>query len=154
GYTAGEGGRGRLGALDVASFSGPDLRYRGKVGSGLEERTIQILLDRLDALRADGAMARGHYHAASRGRTHVRPEIVVNVRFLGWSAAGPCGHPVFHGIRDDIDPAECPAAPHREVLDNPPVRPEPAPAPAPVAEPVAEPEPRVAITNPKKVLWP
>lgn len=111
GFTSGEGGRGRLGALDLATWSGGELVYRGKVGSGLDERTIEALLERLRPLATNEPSAKGAYVPAPRGRTHVRPGVVVGVRFLGWSDDAQVRHPVFRGIRDDVDPAECVAAP-------------------------------------------
>jgi hypothetical protein len=41
----------------------------------------------------------------------VAPEIVVSVRFLGWTEDGRLRAPVFRGIREDIEPAECTARP-------------------------------------------
>ncbi len=85
----------------------------------------------------------------------MRPEIVVNVRYGGWTDEGRVRHPVFGRVRDDVAPADCTAAPHvlpdalHEGDDS-----------APMLETVAEPPPlttapaRVQITNPKKIFWP
>ena len=107
GFTLGEGARSRMGALDVASFDGKNFIYRGKVGSGLEDRAIDLLLARLMPLRVDKPTATGEYHLAPRGRVHVKPEVVVSVKYNGASEAGSLRFPVFRGIRDDVDPEEC-----------------------------------------------
>ncbi len=107
GFTLGEGARSRMGAIDVASFDAGNLTYRGKVGSGLDDRAIDMLLARLLPLRADSPAASGEYHTAPRGRIHVRPEVVVSVKYGGFSEGGSLRFPVFRGIRDDVLPEEC-----------------------------------------------
>lgn len=159
GFTRGEGSRELLGALDVATWEDSKLVYRGKVGSGLNEEAIGVLLARLRQLEVSAPSATGEYATAPRGRTHVRPEVVVSVRFFGWSDQGQLWHPTFRGIRDDIEPRACTAAPKRRGGDSAPPPPnEATPTPALVA-PVGPVEPegaerRVAITNKTKVLFP
>jgi len=110
GYTRGEGGRSRLGALDVATFDDAgELVLRGRVGSGLGERAIDKLLPLLDAIRAPGPTSRGTYEP--KVRVHVEPRHVVRVRYLGWSSDGKLRFPVFRGMRDDVDPTECRESP-------------------------------------------
>lgn len=109
GFTLGEGARARMGAIDVASFDGKTFVYRGKVGSGLDDKAIDMLLARLMPLRVDKPTAVGEYHLAPRGRVHVKPEVVVSVKYNGASEAGSLRFPVFRGIRDDVDPEECTA---------------------------------------------
>ncbi len=144
GYTFGTGARARLGALDVASFEGEELVRRGKVGSGLDAASIALLLARLAPLAIpEPALAprtRGDFAPAPRGRTHVRPEVVVRVRYHGFSADGQLRHGVYAGLRDDRDASECRAAPRE------------SPAPPP---PLAPPQDAsVPVSNPGKVLWP
>jgi len=107
GFTLGEGARSRMGALDVASFNAVKFVYRGKVGSGLDDRAIGMLIARLMPLRVDEPTAIGEYHPAPRGRIHVKPEVVVSVKYGGVSEGGSLRFPVFRGIRDDILPEEC-----------------------------------------------
>lgn len=179
GYTKGEGAREKLGALDIATWEGDKLICRGKVGSGLDEAAIRLLLSRLPKLAAPGPTAAGQYQPAPRGRTHVRPEIVVSVQYFGWSEGGNVWHPSFRGIRDDVEPKQCVAAP--KSLDAPaPEKPSaqnsmPPSAPALQLQKVAGARldinanttgnttntdrknsntPRVVITNATKILWP
>ncbi len=110
GYTRGEGGRSRLGALDLATYDDAgQLVLRGRVGSGLGERAIDKLLPLLDAIRAPGPTSRGTYEP--KVRVHVEPRYVVRVRYLGWSSEGKLRFPVFRGMRDDVEPAECRESP-------------------------------------------
>lgn len=144
GHTVGERGRARLGALDLASYEGDRLVWRGKVGSGLSDAKIEELLGLLAPLATTAPTATGPYDAAPRGRTHVRPEIVVDVRFLEWSDEGHVRFPVYLGVAHGIAPSTCRAAPHDEdhVVGNAP-------------EPPQEPEQiEVRVTNRGKMFWP
>jgi bifunctional non-homologous end joining protein LigD len=143
GYTRGEGSRSELGALDVASYEGGELIYRGKVGSGLDDATIASLSPQLRALEVPTFAARGRLDPAPRGRVFVRPELVVSVRFLGYSQAGHLRSPVFRGVRLDKAPRECAASPERVDL-----------VPAHDVYRPARPPRHVAVTNPQKVLFP
>lgn len=107
GFTLGEGFRSRMGAIDVASFDGSKFIYRGKVGSGLDDHTIDGLFSRLMPLQVFTPTAEGEYHAAPRGRIHVRPLVVASVKYAGFSEGGSLRFPVFRGIRDDVEPREC-----------------------------------------------
>ena len=155
GYMPGKGTRGTLGALCVASYSGEQLVYRGRVGSGLDAAMLKSLTRELEARKIGDFPARGVLPEDAKGATWVRPELVVSVRFLGFTEGEVrLRAPVFRGLRNDIAPRDCRAAPADELIEaKPPARPEP------VAEPVAaSPRPstskRVAVTNPNKVFWP
>lgn len=111
GYTRGEGGRSSLGALDLASYANGELVIRGKVGSGLSEADIDALLPLLQALATDEPPVRSGWMGAKRGRTYVRPELVVRVSFQRWSDEGRLRAPVFRGLRVDVEAASCDAVP-------------------------------------------
>jgi bifunctional non-homologous end joining protein LigD len=162
GFTRGTGSR-KLGAVDVASYTGERLIYRGKVGSGLDDRTLALLERELAARASKACAAEGELGPAPRGRRFVRPELVINVRYAGFTADGHLRHPVFMGLRADISPHDCTAAPEA-------APPEPAEPPAlsPAAErpkragrlgagsPAQERHPvgAVKLTNTNKVFWP
>src|SRR5207249_1911397 len=103
--------------LDLAAWNDGELVVRGKVGSGLDDRTIEMLLHRLAPLVVGSCLARGALEPAPRGRTFVRPEVVVGVRYGGFTDEGRVRHPVFRGIRDDVALADCRAAPPIAVDD-------------------------------------
>ena len=155
GFTRGEGVRARLGALDLASYEGDRLVYRGKVGSGFDERSITLVLERLARFATGAPVAEGAYVPAPRGRTHVRPEAVASVRYMGFTDDGQILHAVFRGLRDDVPPRACtagpPAIPAAELESAPAA----ARAPRVLAGRPSLPAPRrVAISHPDKVLWP
>jgi bifunctional non-homologous end joining protein LigD len=158
GWTKGEGRRQRLGALDLGAYADGELVVRGRVGSGLDEATIDALLARMAPLAVDGPVAQGKYERKA-GRTHVRPEIVVSVRYLGWSDEGMLRFPVFRGVRDDVPPEECRCGPKADVGAPLPVLPSAAAEAEGAARDAAtralgQPYRRVGITNRRKVFFP
>lgn len=143
GWEEGRGARRALGALCLASYEQGELVLRGKVGSGLDGPTLRALETRLAPLEVPESPARGEPGRTRGAVHHVRPELVVNVRFVGWSDDGHLREPVFRGVRDDVPPSACTVAPPGgERLD---------PASLPEAAALST---RVALTNRDKVFWP
>jgi ATP-dependent DNA ligase len=101
GFTDPQGGRVGLGALLVGYYEGDDLVFAGKVGTGFDTKLLLTLRARLDALEIPATpftRARG----LPRLRAHwVRPEIVVQVAFIEWTAHGKLRHPRLLGVRFD-----------------------------------------------------
>lgn len=104
GFTDPQGARVGLGALLVGYYEGPELVFAGKVGTGFDTRLLQHLRARLDALeqptspftRATGL---------PRLRAHwVRPDVVVQVAFLEWTANGKLRHARLLGVDPATDP--------------------------------------------------
>jgi bifunctional non-homologous end joining protein LigD len=106
GYTAPRGSRTEFGALLLGYFDGAALRYAGKVGTGFDREALRELGERLRALRVDdppfadpGAIREAHV-------TWVAPQLVAQVAFTEWTAAGRLRHPRFLGMRDDKPAAQ------------------------------------------------
>ncbi len=144
GYVGGTGARASLGALCLGVYVQGQLQYRGRVGSGLSDATIRLLLKELPGL--EQATYPGHGDVPEDPGTEkarwVRPELVVQVRYHGFTGEGRLRAPVFLGLRPDVDPKASFASP-----------------PAPVREPqpssaAAYGTGRVVVTNPDKVFWP
>jgi bifunctional non-homologous end joining protein LigD len=161
GWAAGKGTRDRLGSLCVGSYGGSGLTYRGRVGSGLDEATIHALVPRLRALATDSFAGAVPPPAEAVDSHWVRPEIAVSVRYAGWTPEHHLRHPVFRGIRDDIEPSACRAMPAAEQIETerlPVADDEGTPAGASEAGANAVvrtvPSARVTISNRDKVFWP
>jgi bifunctional non-homologous end joining protein LigD len=161
GWVTGKNSRERLGALELASWDGATWVYRGRVGSGLAESAIDELLARLEPLRRVDDPALGEPLPYQGERIHVEPELVVSVEYLEWTPDRRLRMAVFCGIREDIEPRSCQAAPHdspsRDEL--PAIAPEPEPEPEHGAHALTQvlPKdrgPRVQLTNQDKVFWP
>lgn len=144
GYVSGSGVRSNLGALCLGVYVEGELEYRGRVGSGLSDATIRVLLEALAPLEQAEFPGRGGVPedpGTERARW-VKPQLVVQVRYHGFTEEGRLRAPVFLGLRPDIDPHECHASP---------------PAPLKEPEPTATSSlgsGRVTISNPDKVFWP
>lgn len=112
-WTEGRGSRGDLGALEVASYDDAgQLVVRGRVGSGLDLDTRNVLMQFLRKLEIDECAARGELKTGKE-RHFVQPRIVISIRFKGWSKSGKLVAPVFRGVRVDVKPEDCHAAPPR-----------------------------------------
>jgi bifunctional non-homologous end joining protein LigD len=100
GYTPGEGSRSAtLGALLIGYYDGDQLRFAGRVGTGLTEATMNSLLTQLGAIQCESSpFVSG---AFPRGSRFVEPLLVAEVAFTEWTAAGIIRHPVFKGLRRD-----------------------------------------------------
>src|SRR5439155_446935 len=106
GYMGGEGSAKNLGALLVGTYEGAELRYGGRVGSGLNNRTRAMLKKRLDELSRptppfdpppprEPALRHAHY---------AEPEIVVRAEFADWTREGWIRQSAFKGILEGRDP--------------------------------------------------
>lgn len=106
GFTDPQGARRGLGALLLGYFEGDGFVFAGKVGTGFDTQQLIALRARLDAIE----IARSPFTRAvglPRIRAHwVRPEIVVQVAFIEWTAHGKLRHGRFLGFREDKDARE------------------------------------------------
>ena len=108
GFTPPAGSRTGIGALHVG-YRDPEgnLQYVGGVGTGFSERELAALRRRLDKLAADPPERM--VYAGERPDTSivwVRPELVVEVQFVGWSGSGRIRHATYLGLREDKSAAE------------------------------------------------
>ena len=106
GFTDPQGRRVGLGALLVGYFDHDDLVFAGKVGTGFDTKLLLDLRSRLDTLEVPTSpFTRGIGLPRVRGHW-VRPEIVVQVAFLEWTAYDKLRHPRLLGIRHDKPPRD------------------------------------------------
>jgi DNA ligase D-like protein (predicted ligase) len=129
GWTDPEGTRPGLGALLLAYYD-PDGRlvYAGRAGTGIKQAELERLWRRLQPLATDKMPLAVPPPPDSRfgsplvlSRVHwVRPELVVEVKYLTWTDDNLLRQVVYEGLREDKPAAEV----RRSV-------PHPKPAPAP-----------------------
>ena len=99
-------GSSTLSSLLLGYYDGDELRFVGKVGSGLSGRE-SAQLERQLTTRPGPALADGAPPPSpGRTATWVEPEVVVDVAYSHWADDGRLRHPVFMGIRTDKDPRE------------------------------------------------
>jgi bifunctional non-homologous end joining protein LigD len=100
GYTAPRGARKYFGAL-VLGVRGPaGWEHVGSAGTGFDVATLASLHERMLPLRS-AERPFDHPIPHETSVTWLRPELVAEVRFTEWTAAGQMRHPVYLGIRED-----------------------------------------------------
>jgi ATP-dependent DNA ligase len=101
GFTDPQGARVGLGALLVGYFDKDEFVFAGRIGTGFDTKLLLDLRARLDRLEIPASpftKAKG----LPRLRAHwARPEIVVRVAFIEWTAHGKLRHPRLLGVRFD-----------------------------------------------------
>jgi bifunctional non-homologous end joining protein LigD len=115
GWTDPEGSRPCLGALLLAYYD-PDGRlvYAGRVGAGIDHAELSRLWRRLQPLATsemplDQAPPRSNRFGSPLvlSRVHwVRPELVVEVKYLTWTEDNLLRQVVYQGMREDKNPRE------------------------------------------------
>jgi bifunctional non-homologous end joining protein LigD len=94
-------------SLVLGYFADGELRYAGRVGSGLSEKSEDDLLRRLKASQADKPPF-GKLPPEEKGRKvkWVKPKLVVEVDFRGWTGSGLLRQASFKGVREDKPPEQ------------------------------------------------
>ncbi|GAA1865484.1 ATP-dependent DNA ligase [Brevibacterium marinum] len=106
GWRTGSGERsGTFASLLLAAHDADGLVYLGRVGTGFDDHQLQTLRAELDRLTRKTPPL-DVPAAESRDANWVRPSLVGEVRFGGTTDAGRLRHPVWRGLRVDIDPHE------------------------------------------------
>ncbi|UYP19755.1 ATP-dependent DNA ligase [Rhodococcus sp. Z13] len=108
GYRRGQGNRastfGSL-LLGVHDDHG-DLVYVGKVGTGFDDETLTGITRAMRGLKRRTSPFANEVPAAERrDAVWLRPELVAEVRFGGWTEADRVRHASWRGFRDDVDAA-------------------------------------------------
>lgn len=104
GFTAPAGSRHYFGALLLGVYSGSQLRYVGKVGSGFDQKTLRALHGRFQSfIRHDSPFSGG---VDERAATFLSPKLIAQISFTEWTKEGKLRHPVYLGLRDDKDSRE------------------------------------------------
>ncbi len=106
GYMRGEGGRaGSFGSLIVGLYRGEELLLAGAAGSGLDERSLRMLLPILKASeRATSPFAE---RVDLPGEpVWVEPSLVAMIEYREWTPYRRLRAPVYKGLVHDVDPVD------------------------------------------------
>jgi len=104
GFTPISSGGRAIGALLVAVREGEGFVYAGKVGTGFDDRGREELYARLSRDRVERPPVVDP--PRERGAVWVRPTLVAEVEYTGWTEAGRLRQPSFKGIRIDRGPED------------------------------------------------
>ena len=122
GWTEPRDTRQHFGALLLGAYQPGThrLRYVGHAGTGFTEKELARVHALLEARGIDACPFA--MKPPSNEKPHwARPELVAQVRFTEWTNEGLLRHPVYLGLRDDVDPktiALVPGKTSRRPVDN------------------------------------
>ncbi len=142
-------GRG-VGSLLLGYYDDDELIYAGRCGTGFTDEVERMLRIRLDALAQKTPSFAKLPREARQSATWVKPELVAQIAFTGWTRDDLIRQASFKGLRDD--------KPAREVVRESSFLEEPG---ASEAKPEtrktsaahdSKPNSALGITNPKKIL--
>lgn len=146
---------GKFRSLLVGVNRGDHFVYVGRVGTGYGAKKVETLLPKLKALETTKSPFTGI--GAPKKEKEVfwlKPELVAEIEFAGWTADGLVRQAAFKGLREDKPAAEVEAE-----KPAPPAKTEtPEPAPTVPSTPrrkgVKAEVMGVFVSNPDKPLWP
>jgi bifunctional non-homologous end joining protein LigD len=137
GYVPSTAAKGAIGSLALAYYEKETLVHVGRVGTGFSNALATELMKRLRALEAPQPKFQNALTtASSRGVKWVRPELVAEIEYRGWSSDNLLRQASFKGLREDKSPAEI-------VREQSKAAPKQSPAPVAGSR----------LTHPDRVLW-
>jgi bifunctional non-homologous end joining protein LigD len=138
GYVPSSTGRKAIGSLALGVYDDEELRYVGRVGTGFSSGVAEALFARLDTMRIRSSpFAKSLTTAEARQVRFVKPELIAEVDFRGWTGDGLLRQASFQGLRND--------KPAREIVRETTMATNAAPE---------RPKSSVTLTHPDRVYWP
>lgn len=107
GYLLSSVSRKAVGSLILGYYEDGRLIHAGRAGTGFTAASARDLWTALSALEVAAPPFEASVPAeAQRGARWIRPELVAEVEYRGWTHDGSLRHASFKGLREDKDPRE------------------------------------------------
>lgn len=120
GWTSARGSRAHLGALLVGVYDDDGrLLYCGHVGTGFDTAELERLMRRLREIEIPRTPFDVPPPSTNEEPHWVKPVLVAQVRFGEWTDEHRLRHPVYRGLRDDVDPSRVRREPDAVPADAP-----------------------------------
>src|SRR5256886_1170202 len=96
----------KFGSLLLGLYHGKKLRFVGHLGTGFDEAKQKEIFAQLQELDSSICPFEGK-PAANEKPSWVSPTLVARGKFSDWTNERALRHPVFLGLREDVEPADC-----------------------------------------------
>jgi len=158
---------GKFRSLMAGVYRGDHLAYVGIVGTGFGQATVKRLMPKLKASAASRSPFGGANAPVKRPEVHwLKPELVAEIEFAGWTGDGNIRQAAFKGLRQDKPAAEVIAEQPASAAATETASPSPRRVVAKAASSLVREAPAmrpssgsvvvmgVPISKPDKALWP
>lgn len=106
GYTDPEGERIGFGALLIGFYDNGDLKYAGKVGTGYDDDTLEMLHKKMKKIERKNPPFEKDEDLPTKDVHWIKPKLVAEIGFTEWTSDDKLRHPRYLGLRDDKDPED------------------------------------------------
>jgi bifunctional non-homologous end joining protein LigD len=114
GYTEPRGARPLFSALVVGLYKDGELHYVGHVGGEFDHKTLEQVYKSMQRLKIDHSPFVKKPDTSERVQW-IKPALICEVKFSEWTSDERLRQPIFLGLRDDKEPAECTLEPLHDV---------------------------------------